>query len=75
MINFCLGSMAEMLRENCTSEYKYAEHFHGLKELSNSISVKVIRVFSSAGMEKGNEAMQVELQKPPDMRYLHRKCK
>ena len=39
--------------DNCTSQYKSAENFHDLQEISNKNGRKMIRVYGTAGHGKG----------------------
>ena len=39
--------------DNCTSQYKSAEHFDGLVKLATRNNVKIIRIYGVAGHGKG----------------------
>ena len=39
--------------DNCTSQYKSAQHFHDLQEISTKYNRMLVRVFGIAGHGKG----------------------
>ena len=43
--------------DNCTSQYKSAQYFHGLQEISTKYNRMLVRVFGIAGHGKGEMTM------------------
>ena len=39
--------------DNCTSQYKSAQYFHGLQQISTKYNRMLVRVFGIAGHGKG----------------------
>ena len=39
--------------DNCTSQYKSAQHFHDLQKISNQFDKTVVRIYGVAGHGKG----------------------
>ena len=39
--------------ENCSAQYKSAQHFYDIQQISNKYEMSILRVFSIAGHGKG----------------------
>ena len=48
-----LGMVVIVESDNCSSQYKSAEHFHDLQELATKYQITIIRIFGIAGHGKG----------------------